>query len=712
MSATPFVRTNLGAFSENSGNVTYSSVESISDIEKYGWGIVSDDAIPILPSKIPVISCIGTSRDGKSTLLNLYTNWLCKQQISPFKAVDSDEVGTNGIDYYITNVKSDKSKNCMLVDCQGMQLKNARYDSHLMLLTYLMSNIIILTVRQRLDLQVLNNCLPTFSFLCEIPDEYKRKDSDKPILLIRIKDYQGFKQLKEDPDYLNKYVHEWLSKSDDQYDKIKEAFQLAFSIQIMATAHPKMNDDYEFDIHSPNFFEENRTFLAACETIYKASAGTSRPAVLSDTKRLKLLINSLQTNKEIDWKKFDFYQQITENEIRKYIQDALMKEQFIDKTILGEMNGSLGSYQKYHDRELLIETTKKDTLFGKFKDIPDDVKLSILSPIFESFEAIVSECRKINHTRAREIIQPHLTQYKNKFQSNTMFEYYHAKILEFFGSAKPPLIKLLDGIDLEIKEEILADINKEEIELKQKQKIINENNQQQRDKIVEQIKKYNPNKHLKKYIREYLDDSIRTRYAYNESVDSAFASCLAKISAEIKQIYVDNDITWHLNSDAEIISTPCKMNFDIESYLPKIDDAYTKLYWEIKEFLFTSMGIIKSASTGIVDLNINKSIKFINICCYNMKFQITEKCDENTGFYADLLATMPKGLYKHTISEKENLKIIKIECSPCYAVTDFAGQNLVFTNIVQSKFAEFLMLFLTTNKFDGYCNDLRLLENI
>lgn len=85
-----------------------------------------------------------------------------------------------------------------------MQLEDAKYDHHLALITYLISDVIILTVRQRLDLQVFNNLLSVFSFLPEIPEEFRRKD--KPQLVIRIKDFQNVADLKKDADYLTKLI--------------------------------------------------------------------------------------------------------------------------------------------------------------------------------------------------------------------------------------------------------------------------------------------------------------------------------------------------------------------------------------------------------------------------------------------------------------------------------------------------------------------------
>lgn len=64
----------------------------------------------------PVISCIGTSRDGKSTLLNLIYKTITESNDLPFISKSGTEVVTNGIDFAIV------PDNCILLDCQGMAL--------------------------------------------------------------------------------------------------------------------------------------------------------------------------------------------------------------------------------------------------------------------------------------------------------------------------------------------------------------------------------------------------------------------------------------------------------------------------------------------------------------------------------------------------------------------------------------------------------------
>ncbi|VBB18132.1 hypothetical protein YASMINEVIRUS_595 [Yasminevirus sp. GU-2018] len=66
----------------------------------------SQNGIPFCEGvQLPVISCIGSSRDGKSTLLNIIHKCLTESGASPFEAKNSSNMVTNGINYVDVPVK-------------------------------------------------------------------------------------------------------------------------------------------------------------------------------------------------------------------------------------------------------------------------------------------------------------------------------------------------------------------------------------------------------------------------------------------------------------------------------------------------------------------------------------------------------------------------------------------------------------------------------
>ena len=198
-----------------------------------------------------------------------------------------------------------------------------------------------MTVRQRLDLQVLNNLLSVFSFLSDIPQEFRR--TDKPILIIRIKDFQNIRELKTNKNYLTNLIDKWLEKTDDQYDQIKEVFKQTFTIYPIITLSPKyddINEEYQIlDIYSETFAEKNPTFINACEKIYELS-NTFKPCDLLKNNKMEELVVHLQKNNKIDFRKLDLYHNITRVELLEYCKNVIQQDIYTDKSIINKMDGS------------------------------------------------------------------------------------------------------------------------------------------------------------------------------------------------------------------------------------------------------------------------------------------------------------------------------------------------------------------------------------
>jgi len=485
------------------------------------WNI--ENIIPNIDGNIPVISCIGTSRDGKSTSLNLYANWLIKnynqdsglwtrlfkttqfeKPFLPFHSEQTDDVVTNGIDYFIIPNK------CMLIDCQGMQLKDAKYDHYLMLLTYLISNVIILTVRERLDLQILNNCLSVFSFLNEIPNKYKRKD--KPILLIRIKDFQNIKQLKQNPTYLNELIDKWLEKSNDQYDQIKEAFKNTFDIHIIATLYPTMNEDGEVDIMYENFLKDNPSFEKYCEKIYELSYDKKAPYILNDNKNIEYIVDELKKNKNINWEKLDLYHQLTENELRKYAQENLINSELNDKILIDKMDGSFSAYKLYSSRIELFDKIQKYVYNEKFKDISFEIKDPILEPFFDSFSQIIIKAKKKNEMLAETQIKLHYDKYMKKTEDSSFLDYCVNKIMDYVKNKKEIFLNELKKVDYFVQKKYKSLLELDEEELIKLQKEINEKN----DLVYKNIEQKFNKDGINKMFNESISEIMKERFIFEK----------------------------------------------------------------------------------------------------------------------------------------------------------------------------------------------------
>lgn len=685
------------------------------------WDI--DDDVPIVNNNIPVISAIGTSRDGKSTSLNLYANWLIdndkntqkswykwlftssseNKPFSPFVAMQTDDVVTNGIDYYIVPDK------CMLVDCQGMQLKDARYDHFLMLITYLISNVIILTVRERLDLQVLNNCLAVFSFLSEIPSEFKRKD--KPILLIRIKDFQNTKQLNADPEYLHKLVDKWLEKSNDQYDQIKEAFRNTFDIEVIATKYPTMNDDDEVNIHDDDFLNKNPTFLNYCKKLDELSKNKNAPSILHNSDNLIKLIKSLQQNANIDWKKLDLYHQITENELRKYLQEHVISNKvFSDETLIAKMDGSNKSRNLYLERFELLKHAKEQIFNDRFKDVTISIKEEVFNAIFDKFQKIASDAQEKNMIIAETIIKPHFEKYTNQFKETNFAQYCINKISNYFNNKKKDFIPELAKIDLNVGMKYMEIINQETIMIIEKEKIININNEKQKEKINNLIIRYDINKHMKKYIKDELEILLNS-LNYNVSYENVFQNNKQKIILDITQIYNDNDLTWFLDSNKNIESSKNKTIYKPEedfNNILKVSDI-NQYYWNLKEKILTDMGIIKYSQNKL-DYNVNNKINFVVISCNSFKFLVTSTfyklkiMNKKENIIEQFLNNKLKIKVNKSIEEKQNV-IFETYCLD--KIFNGSGEPYpIFINLLKLAFGKFLMKFCTENNIEFY-NDIR-----
>jgi hypothetical protein len=690
------------------------------------WGIASDiddtilKNIPVLNNDIPVISCIGTSRDGKSTFLNLYSNWLLQKNneniipFEPFIAKQSDEAVTNGIDYFHINNK------CILFDCQGMQLQNAKYDHYLTLITYLVSNVIILTVRQRLDLQVLNNLLSVFSFLSEIPQEFRR--TDKPILIIRIKDFQNIRQLRTDENYLTDLVDKWLEKSNDQYDQIKEVFKATFDIRPIVTLSPKYDDineeDQILDIYSNTFAEKNPSFIKACEKIHELSKNF-KPCDLLKHNKMEKLVDQLKGNSKIDFRKLDLYHNITATELLEYGKDVIRQGDYIDKTIIDSMDGSNDSYDLYQERKQLINKLYADTYDVKFKDVPKGLKDERFKTDFDELYGIVETCKTKNIKLAKKIIEPYWDTFNKKF-TDIPFTGLINGFVNLFTDKKKVFFNKLKLVDKNIHPKYKKMLKNEQIDLEKKQtEIIKLNKEllQNSDSLVDE---YN----IDKQIEFYTKKAIKSTNHNELSLPNLVGVCINIIIDKLNEIYKENNKVYHLNKNKEIIHSTKNYNIDAifnekshyiwynEKYTINFNDFsnYNRLKYRyrtkfveycsnIMNIHLTSFGFL-----GHIRFDYLNYLNFISFSFFGITYSMTETFfnDKFNDLLNSFVEENPYLILNNSNNDNDNNKKITIDRTNidsriCNGV---GSKPTLVHNMIINKFMDKLMMFCFQNNIN------------
>jgi hypothetical protein len=642
------------------------------------WGLAQDidpsvpGCVPSLKNdSVPVISCIGTSRDGKSTFLNLYCNWLLQRRdvtskpFAPFIARQSDEAVTNGIDFYHLE------GHCLLLDCQGMQLEDAKYDHHLALITYLISDVIILTVRQRLDLQILNNLLSVFSFLPEIPEESRRKD--KPQLVIRIKDFQNAPALKADNLYLEKLIKKWLTPSNDQYDQIKKAFDQTFTINPIATLPPrydeKNEEDQFLDIHSRTFPAKNPSFINACQKVFELSKNFKTSDLLTKD-GLPQLIQKMKENKKIDYKKLDLYHNIASNEINEYGLELLTQHKWLqDDTLVEKMDGSRKAYILWKERNDLIDEIDNNTFNIKFKDVTQDIK-NKLRPKFTDFRKIVENAKTKNYALAEQLIKSHWTVFNNKFEETILSKMING-FVDIFIDKQTEFKKRLDEIDFDIAQRYDVLLNTEKRDLENKRELIAKKNKSHKLMLNDLITKYDINKTSVSILRRIVQDMNVTNLKYNLTIEQIGNEIINEIRRGIDAIYKDNNIVWCLDKNNCVITLP-QMEYNTEETINKnttlINNGSTTHAFEMICINQISDRLNKIGFLRAIEYQSLSYIAFVELKCCDCIYLMTKEFYEEQ-FYS---------VIKHFIQTNEFIKII---CQPQISQPSLLQYFFEFTHL-------------------------------
>ena len=271
---------------------------------------------------LKIISFLGNARIGKSTLMNCYISNKVNKDMKIFNTSKSlEQHCTSGIDMLCLEMNN---YNLVLLDVQGLDLNDSKDDCKLMLFIYMISNLIIFNPKTILDNTVLSSLQSLTSIITYIPDIESKET--KPSLLFRPRD------IDQDSDYNSgKNLKDMLSDISDQYSNVRESIKKLFTtIECKPTYYL---DKKEKTLLSKdkfiNFMDDSSNgFQAFCSYLDSMIETISEHSSENFNKRLKDLIKKINSNKNIDYTKFDITMREAECDIKEWIYKEINKTQY------------------------------------------------------------------------------------------------------------------------------------------------------------------------------------------------------------------------------------------------------------------------------------------------------------------------------------------------------------------------------------------------
>lgn len=578
--------------------------------------------LPTANNEDTIISFVGTCGDGKSTLANTFINSMENVHIkSPFKTCQSDEAVTNGIDYV-------KINNYIIFDHQGISHNSAKYDHYLMLIAYLISDVIVLTVRERLDLQVLNSCLSLFSFLPDIPEKYRRESN--PTLLLRIKDFQNASKIYDD-EYFIEYVNKWLQKSNDQYSKIKEIFTNSFNIKCVATCPPTLNNNFD-----------DQSFKHVVDKIYNIQIEKKTQNLLDCDETIINLIHDLKNNKLLDFKKLDLYYNITVSNMRKYLRTNIDKYQKIIHSNI-PINGTKDTYDKIIEEENNLLLMKDEIYTFIFRDVSKDIIDEVFNKTFTDLFNYINNLKELNIRVAHNQIKKDFQIFCDKFDilciddiddiddinnpEDTNLKYVTTHIIEHFNNHKTKFLNKVNNYDQYALFQYIDIIDREYKIIENIQYIINENNKNQqillKEKLTDCIYK------IKNIIHShFLNDVVQCS---NKSLSDFMVCITPEFYDNIDSIFREYDKIFYITKNNEIESKYIYCERTVQKYFKniKLDMLdIEKYFWNIKHEIFTKYGFLCDGGYQTKTINAIQKIKYSQ----DSSLIVIPKCNQEIKF--------------------------------------------------------------------------------
>ena len=322
-----------------------------------------------------VISIVGDARKGKSTFLNLIINNLSKENKEYFKMDDGLSHCTLGIDYY-------QMDDYLFLDCQGLNYQDSSNDPKLLLFIYSISNIIIYNDKNVINNNVFTTLQPMAMFLNTF------KNYNASILYFRISDYE----LEGNP---NKLLDNILVNQKDQFDNVRESIKKLFSsIEINITEPLDRTEKVLLKKRDFTKLLEINNFDKIIREIYSLINSQSKKNI-----DILKLINNINLNKKIDYKKLDLYTQITINEVNEFIKLNISNNDDFNIFIV----------DGYSKNKLEIYQSKIDNLLNNFKEQFNKIPKNLQQLFNQELKLIQDKYQSMkdkNYHLSLEIIQP------------------------------------------------------------------------------------------------------------------------------------------------------------------------------------------------------------------------------------------------------------------------------------------------------------------
>ena len=298
--------------------------------------IILNNEFTKLDKPLKIISFLGNARIGKSTLLNCYVSNKIKKNTKIFNTSKSlEQHCTSGIDMLCLEMSN---YNLILLDVQGLDLNDSKDDCKLMLFIYMISNLIIFNPKTILDNTVLSSLQSLTSIIT-----YIESKTIKPSLLFRPRD------IDQESDYNpGKNLKDMLSETSDQYTNVRESIKKLFTnIECKPTFYL---DKKEKSLLSKDMFidfmdETSNGFQAFCSYLDIMIENIINENIINENinDRIKDLISKINSNKNIDYTKFDITMREADCDIKEWIYKEIDKCKY---DIPMETDGTQINYDK------------------------------------------------------------------------------------------------------------------------------------------------------------------------------------------------------------------------------------------------------------------------------------------------------------------------------------------------------------------------------